>query len=242
MTATTLPQTEKTLFGLDQFGRKGVIKDFTIVIIHLLILTISSGKISWTNLWVYLCFMMVFKAIGWTLLIIKDPKLVNERGRFIKKDTKPFDKIFFSLWIPLHFTMLIIAGLDAGRFGWIQLPFKVNLLGAVIIVAGFSLGLWAMLVNTHFEATVRIQDDRQHKVCSSGPYRIIRHPGYTGAILGTIGSALLLGSGWALVPAGLILVVFIARTALEDRTLQIELTGYKEYATNTKYRLLPLIW
>lgn len=242
MTAATLPQDEKTIFGLDHFGRKAVIKDFIIVIFHLLILTISSGRMDWLNAWAYLGFMLILKTISWTLLISKDPGLVNERGRFIKKDTKPFDKLFFSLWIPLHFILLIVAGLDAGRYGWTQLSYPANLIGAVIMVTGFSIGVWAMLVNTHFEATVRIQDDRQHKVCTSGPYRIIRHPGYTGAVLGTIGSAMLLGSAWALVPTGLIMLVFIMRTSLEDRTLQIELTGYKEYATNTQYRLLPFIW
>ena len=70
MTAATLPQNEKTIFGLDHYGRKGVIKDFTIVIIHLLILAISAGRIDWPNAWVYLGFMLVFKTIGWTLLIM----------------------------------------------------------------------------------------------------------------------------------------------------------------------------
>jgi protein-S-isoprenylcysteine O-methyltransferase Ste14 len=196
----------------------------------------------WLNVWVYLGFMLVFKTMGWTLLIIKDPGLVNERGRFIKRDTKAFDKIFFSLWIPLHFILLIIAGLDAGRFEWTRLSYTQNLIGAVMMFIGFSIVFWAMLVNTHFEATVRIQDDRQHQVCTAGPYRIIRHPGYTGAILGTIGSTMLLGSAWALIPAGLIMLVFIIRTGLEDRTLQIELTGYEEYATNTRYRLMPFVW
>ena len=108
--------------------------------------------------------------------------------------------------------------------------------------AGFVIVLWAMVANTHFESTVRIQEDRDHRVCSAGPNRIIRHPGYAGAILAVFGSPLLLGSGWALVPAVLTTILFIVRTFLEDRTLQRELVGYREYSEATRYRLLPYVW
>jgi protein-S-isoprenylcysteine O-methyltransferase Ste14 len=102
---------------------------------------------------------------------------------------------------------------------------------------------WAMAVNTHFEKTVRIQHDRGHRVIDSGPYRIVRHPGYLGAILGfTLAAPLLLGSWWSFVPAVAAVVCLIIRTSLEDRTLQNELDGYKDYAQNVRYRLLPGLW
>lgn len=99
-----------------------------------------------------------------------------------------------------------------------------------------------MAVNPHFETTVRIQDDREHRVCTSCPYKIVRHPGYVGVILGTLGIPLILGSWWGLVPGTIMILLVVMRTALEDRTLQKELTGYKEYTKITRYRLFPFVW
>jgi protein-S-isoprenylcysteine O-methyltransferase Ste14 len=89
---------------------------------------------------------------------------------------------------------------------------------------------------------VSIQKDRGHTVVTDGPYRYVRHPGYAGSILFTIATPLVLGSLWAFIPCGLAAALFVVRTALEDRTLQEELDGYKEYAQQTRYRLLPGIW
>jgi protein-S-isoprenylcysteine O-methyltransferase Ste14 len=97
-------------------------------------------------------------------------------------------------------------------------------------------------VNTFLSRHVRIQDDRSQQTVTHGPYRWIRHPMYLGVIVLMPGISLVLGSIWALVPGGLIDILFIVRTALEDRTLQAELAGYREYAQNVRYRLFPGIW
>ena len=89
---------------------------------------------------------------------------------------------------------------------------------------------------------VRIQTDRGHVVCDSGPYRIVRHPGYAGNLMAMPGIVLALDSAWTLVPAGLALVVAVIRTALEDQTLQKELPGYPEYTSRVRYRLFPGIY
>jgi len=99
-----------------------------------------------------------------------------------------------------------------------------------------------MAANIYFSTTVRIQDDRGHRVVSSGPYQFVRHPGYVGMILIYLGAPIMLGSWWALIPGGLNGVAFIVRTALEDRTLQNELSGYSDYAGRVPYRLLPGVW
>ena len=97
-------------------------------------------------------------------------------------------------------------------------------------------------MNTFLARYVRIQDDRGQQAVTRGPYRFVRHPMYAGVIVFMLSTALVLGSLWALLPAALICVTFILRTALEDRTLQAELPGYAEYAQRTRYRLLPKIW
>ena len=100
-----------------------------------------------------------------------------------------------------------------------------------------------MSVNTHFEKTVRIQHDRGHRVVDSGPYRIVRHPGYLGTIIGfVLATPLLLGSWWAFAPAVVAAAFLVVRTALEDRTLNKELDGYQTYTQNVRYHLLPGAW
>jgi protein-S-isoprenylcysteine O-methyltransferase Ste14 len=135
-----------------------------------------------------------------------------------------------------------VAGLDE-RFGWSP-PFAAGLHvgGALGVVLGFALFLWAMAANAFFSEGVRIQTDRGHKVATQGPYRTVRHPGYVGAMLAEAATPVLLGSLWALIPAAGSVLCYVIRTALEDRTLVAELPGYAEYTTRTRYRLLPGIW
>jgi len=99
-----------------------------------------------------------------------------------------------------------------------------------------------MTVNRFAESTVRIQSERNHAVVSSGPYRIVRHPMYVGMFLMYPATAMMLGSGWAMAVAALILVLIVWRTVEEDRFLHRELTGYREYAALTRYRLVPGLW
>ncbi len=126
------------------------------------------------------------------------------------------------------------------RWGWTrQLSAAWNLAGAVVLAPGLGLAGWAMIANAYFSTAVRIQSDRGQTVCRSGPYRFVRHPGYVGYILQPLGTALLLGSLWALIP-GLVAVILMGiRTILEDRLLQAKLPGYREYAQQVRYLLVP---
>ena len=107
---------------------------------------------------------------------------------------------------------------------------------------GYAFSSWALIVNRFFSGTVRIQTERGHHVVTDGPYRIIRHPGYAGSLLGYVFIPILLDSLWAFIPAVLLIIVMFIRTASEDSTLQTELPGYAEYAEKTRYRLIPGIW
>ena len=110
------------------------------------------------------------------------------------------------------------------------------------MIAGLAGLTWAESVNKHFEPTVRIQTERGHTVVDTGPYTIVRHPGYLAASLLVLGMPLALGSFWALIPAVISYLLLVVRTALEDRTLQDELPGYREYAERVRYRLIPGVW
>jgi protein-S-isoprenylcysteine O-methyltransferase Ste14 len=99
-----------------------------------------------------------------------------------------------------------------------------------------------MGANAYFSPVVRIQVERGHRVAEDGPYRIIRHPGYVGAILFSLGIPLLLESWWAFIPGLIAVVLYVVRTKLEDQTLMAELEGFVSYADQVKFKLLPGIW
>lgn len=135
-----------------------------------------------------------------------------------------------------------VAGLDIGRFQWSVLDVQFAVLGSIFFIASTILINWAMATNPYFEQTVRIQKDRGHKVISSGPYKIVRHPGYLAGVLYALSVPLIIGSVFTFIPVGTYIVLFIIRTSLEDGTLQKELDGYSEYAKQVKHKLFPGIW
>jgi protein-S-isoprenylcysteine O-methyltransferase Ste14 len=135
-----------------------------------------------------------------------------------------------------------VAGLDH-RFVWSPVfPLWLIVLGFILTSLGYAFGVWAFVENRFFSSVVRIQTDRGHVVCDSGPYRLVRHPGYAGTILALLGIVLALGSVWTLIPAAVALIIAVVRTALEDQTLQEELPGYRDYARRVRYRLIPGIY
>lgn len=174
-------------------------------------------------------------------MLVFAPGLSHERSS-AKKGTKTWDLyLIFSYFVLGLGIMPLLAGLDA-RFGWSLLPDWFIYIGVTLYVLMFALTQWAMLVNPFFEGTVRIQEDRGHKVVVSGPYRLVRHPGYVGMFWGVLVLPFVLGSLYALIPSFLMMVIMIIRTALEDKMLLRELEGYKDYATTVRYRLFPGIW
>ena len=173
-----------------------------------------------------------------------DPELINQRGLWKKKkDTKGWDKILLPVYVIMGFyVMPVIIGLDVGRFQWSNLGTHFAIWGCVLFILGSVFFHWAMLVNTHFEASVRIQKDRGHRVITTGPYRMVRHPGYVGTILWGISTPLIIGSVYGLIPAGIAVILLIIRTSLEDKLLRSKLNGYDEYTEKVRYRLLPGLW
>lgn len=166
-----------------------------------------------------------------------------ERTRFPwHKDAKPWDKILAPL---LAFSSILIggiAGLDI-RFGWSPgFGLLIQIVALIVILAGSAVGTWALIENRFFSLIVRIQIDRNQQVVSSGPYHWIRHPGYAGALLYDLALPFFLNSLWAVPMAILMIIAIIIRTSLEDKVLQDELEGYRDYAQSVRYRLVPGIW
>lgn len=208
------------------------------------LLFISAGHINIFRAWCYLVLSFIGMFGGIAVVSKFDPELVNQRGLWKeKKDTKGWDKILVRIYVIFGFYVLpVIIGLDVGRFQWSNLGISFGIMGGVLFIIGSVLIHWAMLVNRYFEALVRIQRDRGHRVITSGPYRIVRHPGYVGAMLWGISTPLIIGSVYGLIPGGIAVIVLIIRTSLEDKLLRSELNGYVEYTKRVRYKLVPGLW
>jgi protein-S-isoprenylcysteine O-methyltransferase Ste14 len=218
---------------------KGLLKIGIFIVVSTAIFFFCAGRLNLVMAWVYIVMVLVNTSIT---SLIMNPELIAERSE-IKKDTKSWDilpAILIGRVSPL--VILIIAGLDV-RFGWSpQVPLALQIVALGITILGLLVTDWAVVSNKFFSGVVRIQKDRGHTVVSTGPYRYVRHPGYVGAILHNIATPLILSSLWALIPAGLVVCITIIRTAFEDRALQEELDGYKPYAKQVRYRMLPNLW
>lgn len=203
-----------------------------------------AGRLDWTMGWVFLLSASAVSAGSRLVLAFIAPDVLRERGRFASNDNvKSWDKALVPvLGIILPLAIIAISALD-WRFRWSpSLPPAVSWIAFGVFVAAMLFGSWALIANRFFSSHVRIQTERGHTVVSSGPYRLVRHPGYASALLMYAAIPILLDGVWGLTASALYVIGFLIRTALEDRTLHQELDGYAAYAQRVRYRLLPGVW
>ena len=224
-----------------KYWARGAFRIFLIVAVLAGVLLVSAGRVDWLAAWlltllyaIYLFFVMIWG-------VRNAPDLLRERSK-VASNVKGWDKLVNAIYAILLNVLLVIAGLDAGRYGWSEMPLAWQVVGALgLALAGWVIW-WTMAENAYLSRWARIQQDRGQKVVTSCPYRYIRHPMYAAIILLVLCIAIELGSWWALIPGGLIGALFVVRTALEDRMLHEELAGYGEYARQVRYRLIPRVW
>lgn len=209
--------------------------------LYLTVLFVAAGRLNWWPGWIYVGLLSVMQLAAHLLLKAKNPALIAARRR-IGAGTPAWDRRWLLGMRILMFAVALVAALDGGRYGWSAMDSWWMLPGALLLVAGESWSVYAMLVNPHFEATVRLQTDRAHRVIETGPYRLVRHPGYTGLIVIFLATPLLLLSRWAFAPTLLLIAWMILRTYREDEFLARELDGYANYRRRVRYRLVPGVW
>ena len=233
-----------TSMGKEKLPWQAIFRLFMLIVIMLLVLFLSAGRLDWWEAWAYGAQALLVLLVSRGIMILKNPDQALERAQAGKKENvKSWDRILMpltALYGPL--ISWILAGLDV-RFGWSpDLPDWIQVVALGVLVAGSLLGTWAMIANRFFSSHVRIQTDRGHNVVDSGPYRFVRHPGYAGGVISWLAAPIFFSSYWLAIPSFLMILANILRTYLEDRTLQQELSGYRDYTQRVRYRLIPGIW
>ncbi|MEI6764640.1 MAG: isoprenylcysteine carboxylmethyltransferase family protein [Bacteroidota bacterium] len=218
-----------------------IIKNLAGTLLFFSVLFFSAGRIDYWQGWIYVIIGLLMLVLNYTILRI-DAELMNERSR-PGEGAKQWDKLLLGLSFLMLISMFVTAGLDSGRYHWSPVVhWSSYALGIIFTITGQLLFLIAQKQNKFFSSTVRIQTERGHTVCETGLYKIVRHPAYMGSFIQTIGFPLLFGSFWSIIPAGVSMLLLLIRTYLEDKTLQNELNGYREYSGKTRYKIIPYIW
>jgi protein-S-isoprenylcysteine O-methyltransferase Ste14 len=201
-----------------------------------------AGTLAWPRGWWFIAVLVALVLISMAVLWRLNPEIFAARRTIAAEGTKRWDYVIMAFVFAGFALIPPVAALDDARFHWAPTPDWLVLLGYLLLIAGFAGLTWAQAVNRHFEPSVRIQTDRGHTVIDTGPYAIVRHPGYiTGSVM-VVGIALSLGSLWALVPAMIVVIALVVRTLLEEQTLHAELPGYTQYAQRVTRRWIPGVW
>ena len=173
-------------------------------------------------------------------LMRNDPALLERRlkaGPGAEQETS--QKVIQGLAIVSFISIFVVSALDH-RFGWSSMPPYVVALGDILIALGFYFVFLVFRENTFASGTIEVGSEQ--KVITTGPYALVRHPMYIGALVMLIGVPLALGSWWGLLTIALMVVVLVWRLLDEENFLAKRLEGYSEYQSRVRYRLLPFIW
>ena len=214
-------------------------------------LAIVNGLMLWGLLWAadradwtgaYWCIGLLFGGLVASVLYLArvNREVLAARLRF-GEGTRRWDYLMIAILVVGTTALLHVAGFGL-RLDWPRFPLWAEVIGNVVMLLGVAGATWPQAVNRHFETGVRIQSDRAHAVIDTGPYAIVRHPGYIAGALILIGMALALGSPYALIPAGLVIASVAVRTLLEERVLAADLPGYSDYMRRVRYRWIPGVW
>lgn len=220
--------------------RRSLISLAFVLVVMGLLLFLPAGTLNWPLGWWFVASFVLSIVISMLALWRLNPEIFVARSG-VQRGTERRDYVFIALIAIGFLGVLPVAGLDF-RFGWSAMPNWVVVLGYLLFVPGFVGQAWSQAVNRHFEPGVRLQEDRGQTVIDTGPYSIVRHPGYLSGSVFALSTALMLGSWWALLPALLVLVALVPRTLFEEATLRAGLPGYEEYTRRVRWRLVPGVW
>jgi protein-S-isoprenylcysteine O-methyltransferase Ste14 len=200
-----------------------------------------AGRLTWLQGWAFLVTFIAYSGVlAWRLSKL-NPELLRERNQ-PASIAEPWDRIVMGLYSVALLTLLLVAALDGGRYGWSSVPLGVQLTGWFLLIVAGMIVWHVMMTNAYLSSWARLQGDRGQVVIQEGAYRCIRHPMYLGIIVAFLGIPLALSSWWGAIPSMVIAGLFVYRTYREDLMLIHGLPGYTEYAERVRFRLLPGVW
>ncbi len=219
-----------------------LLQNTTVVVALGTLLFVSAGSLDWPAAWLFLAVSAILgPACGWWLAKT-DPALLAERLRpTFQADQPAADKKFMLTFMAALPIWLIAIGLDRRVHGS-DVPLVLQVLGLAMYLLSTAFIMWVFRENSFAAPVVKVQAERHHRVVSSGPYAVVRHPMYSGIMLFFVGVPLLLGSWWGVATAPLFAVLFGIRARIEERALIDGLPGYADYAARVRYRLVPGLW
>jgi protein-S-isoprenylcysteine O-methyltransferase Ste14 len=232
--------TEKEMRNMTKLIIQSIVTFVIGVILLGLLIFLPAGTLNYWQAWLFIVvFMIAVSAIG-LYLSLKDPALLERRKRIgPAAEQSPAQKIIISVGILADLGLLVFCGLDH-RFGWSQAPAYISLVGSALVAIGLFIDLRVFKENSFGASNIQVEETQ--KVISTGPYAIVRHPMYTGVIIMVLGVPLALGSWWGLAIIALVLPALAWRILDEEKLLEKDLTGYKEFEQKVRYRLVPYLW
>ena len=197
------------------------------------LLFVSAGTTRLSSLRNYLA---TFSAFQLATMLAIDPGLAKERSNTFEKRATS-ERFAASL---SFLATLAVAAFEVGRLHWFHtVPLNARRTCLVLFAGAMALEMWAMMVNPFFSPEIRLQSERGHKLVASGPYHLLRHPGYLAMLVAVPASALAIGSWLALVPAGAFCLTILKRVGAEEAFLQQNLAGYSEYMGRVRGQIFP---
>jgi protein-S-isoprenylcysteine O-methyltransferase Ste14 len=221
--------------------KMAIVSSYIGILLMASVIFIAGGRLLYWQALLYVGLAMLGAILAQVLSPNKSNLAAHRANTALSGET--WDRQILGVLFLLNLLTFVTAGLDSGRFGWSgPVPLIATAIGSVAMVLGQFLFALARRANTFFASTVQIQADRSHAVCMTGPYRVVRHPGYLGMVTSVVGFPLVIGSYWAFIPVALTAVLLLLRVQLEDQFLGERLAGYQEYANKVKFKLIPFVF
>ena len=209
---------------------------FGLVIVFLL-LFIPAGSVDYFNGWLFIALLFIPMFIAGIIMFLKSPELLKKRLN--AKEEEKEQKIVILISGIMFLLAFILAGLNF-RFGWFQLPQTVIIIASIIFILSYIMYAEVLRENMYLSRTVEVSENQ--KVIDTGLYGIVRHPMYTSTIFLFLSMPLVLDSLFSFMVMFIYPIVIISRIKNEEKVLERELEGYKEYEEKVKYRIIPFIW
>jgi protein-S-isoprenylcysteine O-methyltransferase Ste14 len=204
------------------------------------LLFLPAWTLNYWQAWVFIVVFMISVNVIGVYLSINDPELLERRKKVgPAAEENMAQKVIMSILILGFLGLMVFSALDY-RFGWSPVPPYVSLAGDALVALGLLIDLFVLKENSYSASTIQTFEDQ--KVISTGPYALVRHPIYAGALVMMIGIPLALGSWWGLAIVALLTPVLIWRILNEEKLLKEDLPGYIGYVQKVQYRLVPYLW